>query len=149
MIWLMNTNSNCCHIYNYDKDQAALILIKKINHPENRHKSSDSFTSDRPGHYHSSNSARAAYSEHTDPKATAIDAFSREIARELNSGRNANLYKQLILIASPHMMGLLQHHLDKHVQKLVIHTIQKDLSHLSERELLDASGLAKSHKSKS
>lgn len=137
MIWVVNTNSNICRIYDYQKTPAQLTLVKEINHPENKLKKSDYLTSDKPGRYQSSaTGAAGAYSPHTDPKAAAIDQFSREIANELDHGRKTNAYKQLIIITQPHMDGLLQHHLDKHVKSLVTHTIQKDATHLGSHELL-------------
>lgn len=137
MIWVINTNTNQCRIYNYDKTPAKLTLIKEIIHPENRMKKSEYLTSDKPGRYRASNSAQGTYSQDTDPKDVAIDNFAREIAKELNHGRTSKTFEKLILITPPHMEGLLQHHLDKHVKNLVVHNIQKDLLHLSDHELLE------------
>ena len=137
MIWVVNTNSNMCHIYTYQKSPAELTLLKELNHPENRLKKSDFLTSDKPGHYQSDPShAGGSYSQRTDPKEVAVDDFAREIARELNHGRTTHAYENLILITPPHMHGLLLQHLDKHVKELVTHTIQKDLQHLTDKELL-------------
>lgn len=137
MIWVINTNTNQCRIYDYHKKPAKLALVKEISHPENRMKKSEYLTSDKPGHYRTSSSAHGTYSQDTDPKDVAIDDFAREIARELNHGRTTNTFEKLILITPPHMEGLLHHHLDKHVKDLVIHNIQKDLIHLSDHELLE------------
>ncbi len=137
MIWVVNTNTNACHIYHYQKSPAQLTLLKEINHPENRLKKSDFLTSDKPGHYQSDTSnAGGSFAQRTDPKEIAIDDFAREIARELNHGRATNAYENLIIITEPHMNGLLFQHLDKHVKNLVINTIQKDLQHLTDKELL-------------
>lgn len=136
MIWVINTNSNTCHIYDYQKSPAQLTLLKEILHPENRLKKSDYLTSDKPGHYQADGTSGGAYSQRTDPKDVAIDDFAREIARELNHGRSTNAYEKLIIITPPHMNGLLFHHLDKHVKELVVNSIQKDLQHLTDKELL-------------
>lgn len=137
MIWIATANTNTCRIYSYDKNHSKLSLLKEIQHPEMRLKTSDSLTTDRPGHYQANESARGAYSPHRDAKEVKIDNFSREIAEELDQGRKANSYEKLILIASPHMHGLINHHLNKHVKDLVINNIEKDLQHLNARELLD------------
>lgn len=136
MIWVINTNSNLCHIYNYQKSPAELHLIKEINHPENKLKKSDFLTSDKPGHYQADGTNGGAFSQRTDPKQIAIDDFAREIARELNHGRTTNAYEKLIIITTPQMNGLLLQHLDKHVKDLISNTIQKDLQHLTDKELL-------------
>jgi protein required for attachment to host cells len=112
------------------------MLIKEIKHPENKLRDTD-LTSDKPGHYGTSSSARGAYSQPTDPKEIKIEDFSRIIAKELDNDRNTNAYGKLIVIAPPHMKGLLSHHINKHVKELVTHTIEKDLFHLNEHELLE------------
>lgn len=137
MIWITSANTNTCRIYSYDKNHSKLTLLKEIKHPEMRLKTSDSLTTDRPGHYQTSESARGAYSPHMDAKEIEIDNFSREIADELDKGRKANLYEKLILISAPHMHGLINHHLNKYVKDMMINSIEKDLIHLNERELLE------------
>jgi protein required for attachment to host cells len=137
MIWVVNTNSNFCRIYDYHKKPAKLTLLKEISHPENKLKKSEYLTSDKPGRYQTTNTAHGTYSQPSDPKEIAIDNFSREIAQQLNHGRTTNEYKELIIITAPHMNGLLNHHLDKHIKNLITHNIQKDLLHLSDQQLLE------------
>jgi len=136
MILVVNTNSNDCKIYHYDKHPARLTLIREINHPDNKLRNID-LTADKEGHYKANQSARGAYSPHTNAKEVEINNFSREIADDLNQRRNANGFEKLILIASPHMYGLISHHLNKHVMNLITNHIQKDLMYMKEHELLD------------
>ncbi|HEX4046002.1 MAG TPA: host attachment protein [Gammaproteobacteria bacterium] len=137
MIWVVTANTNECRIYSYEKNHAHLVLLKEIAHPELKLKTSDTLTTDKPGHYRANDSARGAYSPHTEPKEVEIAHFSKEIAEELDKGRNANAYEKLIIITPPHMNGLLFQHLNKHVQKMVVNNIQKDLQHLNDREIID------------
>src|SRR5580693_6662819 len=106
---VINTNTNTCRIYHYNKHPAQLNLLKEIKHPENRLKNGD-IVSDRQGHYKAGNASRGAFSPHMDAKDVEIDNFSREIAKELNDERNQNEYDELIIIAPPHMRGLLLQH---------------------------------------
>lgn len=135
MIWVINSNSNICRIYEYNQQEKKLPLIKEIKHPENRLKTSE-IISDKQGHY-KSNSGYGSYTQTSDPKEVQIDHFYREIAEELNQGRNNENYDQLIIISPPHLIGLLFQHLDKNVKKMILNNIQKDLLHLSDQELLD------------
>lgn len=137
MTWVVNTSTNTCHIYDYQKKSKKLTLLKEVKHPELQGKTGDFLTSDRPGHFHSGHAAHGTYSPHTDPKAAAIDHFSRDIAAALNEGRKNNAYENLILITTAHMQGLLFQHMDKHVKERIINMIQKDLIHLKDHELLD------------
>ena len=135
MTWVVNTSSNTCHIYHYERTPHQLTLLKEVIHPELRGRAGDYLTSDRPGHYHSS-TAHGAFSSHSDPKSVAIEGFSREIANEINQGRKHNAFDHIILITPPHMLGLLLPHFDKQVKERIINTIQKDLIHLKSNELL-------------
>ena len=135
MIWIMNSNSNVCRIYALNKKNAELILVKELQHPENKLKSSD-LTSDKPGRYQSSHTARGAYTQPSQPREIKVDNFYREIAKELDQGRCNQSYDELVIIAPPHLNGLLFQHLDKHVKDLIINNIKKDLLHLSDHELI-------------
>ena len=134
--WVLISNSNACRIYHYIKKSNQLTLLKEIEHPENRLRDIE-LTSDKPGHYKGSGASHGAYSQQTDPKEIKIDDFARDLAKELDHGRNKNAYERLIVIAPPHMNGLLFQHVNQHVKELVSHRIEKDVFHLSERELLD------------
>lgn len=133
--WVVNTNSNTCYIYKYSRESDELSLYKTIEHPENKLRDSD-ITSDRPGHYKANGSSRGAFSQQTDPKEIKIDDFSREIAKELDHGRNTHLYNDIILIAPPHMNGSIVQHINKHVKELVSHFIEKDVVYLNGPELI-------------
>lgn len=133
MKWLVIFDSTICRIYNYDKNQ--IILIKEVQHPENKLKDID-ITTDKPGRYQSKDYAHGAYSQKSDPKEIKIENFSREIANILEHGRSTHSYEKLILVASPHMNGLLLKHLNKQVHDLIALNIQKDLIHIAENKLL-------------
>ena len=136
LTWVLITNSNTCRIYHYIKKSNQLTLVKEIQHPENKLRDID-LTSDRPGHYKGGGSSHGAFSQQSDPKEIKVDDFSKEIATELDHGRTTHLYEKLIVIARPHMNGLLFQHINKHVNDLVTHKIEKDLLHSTERELID------------
>lgn len=136
MIWVVTSNSNHCCIYHSDKNHSQLTLLKEISHPELKLKTGSTLTSDKPGHYQTSESARGAYSPHMDAKEKEIDRFAREIAEELDKGRGKNAYEHLIIIMPAHMSGLLFKHMNQHVKNLVIKHIQKDVEHSSEKELI-------------
>lgn len=134
MIWATVIDSTCCRIFELNNIK-HISLVKELNHPENRRRDAE-ITSDKPGRYQAGNAGHGAYSQETDPKEILLDNFSREIANELDSGRVQHAYQRLIIIAPPHMSGLLSKHLNKHVDQLVSHRITKDVMHLTEHELL-------------
>jgi len=136
MIWIVVGDSNHCRVYSYQKKPVSLFLLKEIIHDEFRLKKGDFLTTDRPGHYKTKDSGGGAYSPHTDPKEVEFIHFSKEIAEFLDQGRKKNFYNQLIIIAPPHINGLLLQHLNKNVKKLLKNTIKKDYLHTTDQELL-------------
>lgn len=136
MLWIITANSNLCRIYHLEKHPEKITLLKEINHPENKLKKSEYLTSDRPGHYQTDATLHGSYAPHTDPKEVEADNFSREIANELNQGRNNHAYQNLIIVMPPHMNGLLAKHIDKHVKDLIKDEILKDVMSLPNHELL-------------
>ena len=133
LTWLVVFDSTICRIYDYSKNNLA--LVKQIEHSENKLKDIE-ITSDKPGRYQSSG-AHGTYSQESDPKAIQIERFSKEIAKILEHGHAVNDYEKLILVSSPPMHGLLLKDINKQVEKLISRVIPKDLVHVSEADLLN------------
>lgn len=136
MIWVVNSNSNTCRIYTYNKVHSKLDLVKEILHPENK-LHNVSLVSDGPGKFKTSGGAHGSYAPPSDPKEVKIDNFMRDIARELNNERVKNSFEKLILISPAHTNGMLMQHMDKHVKERIISNIQKDLMHLNDHDLIN------------
>lgn len=136
MKWVVLFNSNACRIFTFSEVKHELILLRELNHPENKEKNKD-LVSDKPGHYDTRSHAGGSYSQHTDPKEVKIDQFVLEIDKYLDEERKNQKYDELVIIAPPKMMGHLSQHINKNVEKLITHRIQKDLVFFKEHELLD------------
>ncbi|WP_454784640.1 host attachment protein [Legionella sp. WA2024007413] len=136
MKWIVTANTNNCRIYEYQED--ALNLLKEISRPENKLKDSELVT-DKPGRYNSSYSkgGGGVYDPHTEIEDVQDNNFSREIALELNEARNKNLYKELVIVMPAQIEGLFSKHLNKNATDLIKLKIQKNLMHLSDKELFD------------
>lgn len=131
--WMVVFDATKCHFYHYDKDH--LDLFKKIDHLENRNKGS-SFCSDRPGRYKTS-LGRGAYSKENDPKTNQICNFAKEIDLFLEKERASQHYEKLIFVAEPRMMGRIKKCITKNVKRMIQHEIQKDLTKMNDRLLLN------------
>lgn len=136
MVWVTVANTNNCKIFNYNKKNSELTIHKEISHPELKKNARDNITTERPGSYMSKDSAHGAYEPHFDAKEIEVIKFAEEISNELEHGRNNNLYKELIVISLPHMDGLLMQHLNKHVKKLIIEKIHKDIIKMDNTEII-------------
>lgn len=134
--WVVSMDSVSCRIYHYVQSPETLTLLHKIEHPENRSRDLD-LTSDKPGHYKNGAVRRGAYVQETDPKEIKREEFTREVARLLDVGRQEQAYGRLIVLALPHINGLLLHTMNKEVKAMISHTLEKNTVHLTDTALLD------------
>jgi protein required for attachment to host cells len=132
--WILVANASVATVYCNEGPRKGLTLVKTLNHAASREKGSN-LVSDRPGHAQSHGNGHGAYVSAKSPKEVEAERFALELSRDLNQGRTHNAYQRLILIASPHFMGLLNHHLDSHVRQLVCASVEKDYTKLPEKEL--------------
>lgn len=64
--------------------------------------------------------------------------FAKDLADWLHRAHIAGAYDRLIVVAGPQMLGDLRAVIDKDVQARVVASVDKDLTNLGEREVLDA-----------
>jgi len=138
--WLVVANASQATIYQTEQRPKTLTMVKEFLHPPSREKG-EQLASDRPGHFQGEavgmeGTTHGAFNEPTDPKAYEHERFATELAKELDAGRTANSYKNLIIIASPHFHGLLNKSMNSHVAAMVGQHIQKDYTTLEPKELL-------------
>lgn len=136
MYWIALANTNLYRIYSYENSTKApsLTLLKEMSHPESKSRERELMT-DRPGHYKTMGEARGTYSGHADPKEDEIDHFLHQLAEQFEMGRVANQYNKLILIAPPHVNGIISKHINKNVERLIISNLKKDYTHFQSHEL--------------
>lgn len=132
--WILVANASAASIFCNDGPKKGLVRVKALEHAASREKGSD-LVSDRPGHTQSRGNGHGAYVPAKGPKEIEAERFALEVARELDHGRTSNAFQRVILIASPHFMGLVNQHLDPHVRQLVSASIEKDYTKLGEKEL--------------
>ncbi len=65
------------------------------------------------------------------------ESFAKLLARHLKEMHNQQHYDQLILIASPHFLGLLRKQLPDPLDKLLTKTIDKDLTTADVAQIVD------------
>lgn len=133
--WLVTFDSVVCKIYDYTKPiQDHIPLIYEVYEPENKLRDID-LTSDRSGRYQFKGYAMGTYSQESDPKKRNQEKFAAEINKILQQGYNSHQFEKLIIVAAPHMMGLLSKKMDKKVKKCIEHKVEKNAVQLTNREL--------------
>lgn len=132
--WILVANASSALLYANHGPRKGLRKIKEFEHPASREKGL-SLVTDRPGHNQSAGAGHGAYVSATAPKQNEAHHFALELARELEHGRTSNHYQRLILVSTPHFMGLLNGSLNNHVRNLVSDSLEKDYTKAGEKEL--------------
>lgn len=107
-----------------------LTLISEHAHADSL-KTDSELQSDRQGQFGS-----GTFEKETDPKRHEEDVFALELARVLTQAHNKNKFHDLIIIAPPTFMGLINKHLSHETQKKVSIRIEKDYTRHNEEQLV-------------
>ena len=136
--WIVVADMVSAKIFATDptKAKCQLLPIQELVHLESLERNQD-LNSDRAGRYQTDFSNGGSYSEH-DSQANEQDKFAQTITSFLEHGRTTNQCQSILLIAAPHMVGLLEKHMTKHLKSMNQSTIQKNMIHMSQQELEEA-----------
>lgn len=97
---------------------------------------SGELVSDRSGRsFDSTGQGRHAMEQSSDPHEHQQKIFALEIAKLLDQKRNEKAYDQIIIVATPKMLGTMRQALNKATSQLVVGEINKDLTKSSVDEL--------------
>jgi protein required for attachment to host cells len=132
--WILVANASHASVYLNDGPHKGLTRVRTLEHAASREKGADLAT-DRPGQQQGPNAGRGAFVSAKSPKEVEAERFAIEVARALDQGRTQNAYQRVILVASPHFLGLLNQHLDAHVRQLVSDSIEKDYTKINGKQL--------------
>ncbi len=128
--WVVAADATAAKIYALGKIKGELVLIKDLEHAEGRLKAGE-ITTDRRSESHN----RTASFEHTNAKDVDLKQFIKTVAHTLDAGRNAHEFDRLVLVAGPHIYGLLRAEMNPHVLAMVHKEIEKDYMQLPLPEL--------------
>lgn len=145
--WVLISDAARARIFEAEERGQKFSLVKSFDHPESRAPNRELVT-DRPGrtqqsggpsgHSVGSNPSkgnRSAMEPQNDPKTEEHHLFARELAEELEKGLHRNAYSHLILAAGPQFLGMLRESLHDQVKKHVTASVDKDYTHMDQREL--------------
>lgn len=134
--WILVADSGKARIYNTVKprlfvkpNSKNLELVDEYVHTESRKKDSELVT-DKQGHFGS-----GTFEEPTDPHRHVEDVFALELARILQHAQHEKKFHDLILIAPPTFMGMLNKHIPHTTAKLISTRIEKDYTYYDEQQL--------------
>lgn len=132
--WILVSNASSGKILKNTGPNKGLEIVKAFEHPQSREKNAD-LVSDRPGHNPGAGNGHGSFVPATSPKEHEAEVFALELARELDSGRVANQFVRLVLVAPPAFLGQLNRRLNDAVKGLVSASLEKDYTRASDKEL--------------
>lgn len=123
----------------FTRDALELAEQESMVHAAGRLHEGDLITDRRGADVHESMSTTSRSSgEEGAASRHENELFAKEVVQRLYTARVDNRMEKLIMVAPPKFLGLLREKLDNPTQKLVIHTLSKDLSKASLSDIQEA-----------
>jgi protein required for attachment to host cells len=137
--WVVVFNRIEAKIYMQSSIAKPLTPIKKIENSLGREKNS-ALTTDRPGldqmRIGKSTVISHGMTREKNPHEDAASQFAHQIALDLETERKNESFDKLILVAEPHMIGLLKKTLDEHTLQRIENCVLKNYSKKPEHEIV-------------
>lgn len=129
--WVVVADSARARVFEVTDDAPALKEVATFTNPEGRMSQKELRHDRLPRVNESVGRARHAIEPHTSLKQKSTDQFVRLLRHELEQGRVAHSYKNLVLVAAPRFMGALHGGLDDAVRKCVVAEVKRNLTPMS------------------
>lgn len=124
--WILVADDSGARLFKTLGRSPQLTLIQEFDHPEAHQRNRD-FDTDRPGRsFDSIGRGRHAMSAEVNPKQREEERFAHELGRYLKEGHDHQTFSELVLVASPRLLGDLRQILPDNVKKCIIEEIDKD-----------------------
>lgn len=122
--WVVLANARVANVYAHMRPGKGLTAVGD----QNRQAPQIPMPRDKAGIGHSIGGPGVSAVAQKSPKEMADSRFAREIVDGLSEACRRNRFDRLVLIAGPHMMGLLRANLNGSLLAVLIGEIPKDLS---------------------
>ena len=136
-VWILVCDSSRARIFEALDGEPAWRVVEVLGHAESRIKASE-LVSDHSGQRSSEGTSthHNALAPSSDPKEVEKGRFVHSLAARLDEGLRTRLFHRWVLVAPPHALGMLKAELTRELEKHLMATVDKDLTHF------DASALA-------
>lgn len=129
-IWILVADSAHARILATTARTAMPTEVTRLEHPEGRLKESE-LVSDQPGRSRE-NRAQGYAMQEASATVHEESVFAGEIVQTLDKARQEGRFHSLILVASPHLLGVIRQKLHGPLEKSVIQSVDKNLVNESE-----------------
>lgn len=136
--WIVVTDGAHAEIFSRARQFSDLESVQAFDEPEARSRELDLGT-DAPGRsFDSHGQGRHSMDPAQSGKAHLRESFARRIAAEVESGRSAGRFRNLVLVATPDMLGALRAQLSGTSRQLVRREIVKQMTRAAPAEIAAA-----------
>lgn len=129
LTWILTADGHHARTWEWKNLDAPLALVADfIASAENTSSFSRDLKSDKPGRsFASVGSRRSSMEPAHDPHEFEKTRFAASLGKALDEALRQGRFRQLIVIAPPHMLGYLRENFSKQVSQAVIGEVDKDL----------------------
>lgn len=129
--WLVNANHSYAQIFSFSgvKANGGAKEVASLYCPEARQHDGDLVSDDAGRSFDSGGQGRHALEPSTDQKRQIAKKFAKDIAQQLEQGRQQKAFEDLVLIAPPDFLGDLRSALSSPCKQTVVHECKKNLIH--------------------
>ena len=129
-VWILVCDSSRARIFEVLDGESVWRVVEVLGHAESRSKASE-LVSDHSGQRSSEGASthHNALAPSSDPKEVEKGRFIHSLATRLDEAMCARLFHRLVLVAPPHTLGLLRAELTRELEKHLMATVDKDLTH--------------------
>jgi protein required for attachment to host cells len=136
--WILVSDASRARLFSTELREHDWKMVEEFEHPEGRQTSSEIRPSSPPGKSQQSSAPGAhhtAFEPRTTPKEAEAERFAHLLCEHLDHAVQRAAFDHLVLVAPPHMLGVLREKLKNPVASRVRATVNKDLARLSGSEL--------------
>jgi protein required for attachment to host cells len=130
--WILICDASRARIFETNAESRSLRLVRELAHAESRAKDHE-LVSDTPGRM--SKGYAHVPVDAASPHRVEAERFAKQIARTLHDAADKRSYDAAAIVAPPHFLGVLRDTFCATVSRRIVTTLDRDLTHLSDREL--------------
>lgn len=134
-IWVLISESSRAAIYSMATRTAGLEEVECFSNSAARLHERE-LTSDLPGKgFHGKDGGQHALTSRSSKKDSEALNFAKTLCDALEDGRVQGRYKELVLCASPHFLGVIRHNLTEATRRCIVAELDKNLVKATREEI--------------
>lgn len=137
-VWVLVCDSARARLFETRGIEPSWELLRVLGHPESRSKASD-LVGDHSGQRSSQGASvhHNALAPSSSPKEVEKGHFVHTLVTILDQAMRSKSFDRWVLVAPPHVLGMVKNELTSELQKHLMASVDKDLTHLDTPNLAE------------